>query len=176
LERMVSNLSLYSELDFGRIRYRVLDITEFIGQMLNEYALDFKKAGIETETDIPKESIYINADSDKLKRVFSNIFDNTVKYRKSGMAGRLKVSIAQEDDFAVLAFSDNGIGMDAGDEKRAFETFFRADPARSMNVSGNGLGLSICDKIIKEHGGRIWIRSGGEGGGLTVYVRLAVLK
>lgn len=176
LERMVSNLSLYSELDFGRIRYRVLDITEFIGQMLNEYALDFKKAGIETETDIPKESIYMNADSDKLKRVFSNIFDNTVKYRKSGMAGRLKVSIAQEDDFAVLAFSDNGIGMDAGDEKRAFETFFRADPARSMNVSGNGLGLSICDKIIKEHGGRIWIRSGGEGGGVTVYVRLAVLK
>lgn len=104
--------------------------------------------------------------------MLSNIISNSIKYRKPDIPGKLSVELIENDGWVILSFSDNGIGISKQEEKKVFETFFRADPARNLNVSGNGLGLSIACRIIKEHGGKIWMRSGGDKNGVTVYIRL----
>ena len=74
--------------------------------------------------------------------------------------------------------SDNGVGISDEDSKKVFETFYRADPSRNLNIPGNGLGLAIAKKIVTDHGGKIWLRSGknakkaAEGVGTSIYIKL----
>ena len=69
------------------------------------------------------------------------------------------MEITDSKDHALISFADIGIGIGENEESKVFETFFRGDPARNLNSTGNGLGLSICRKIIREHGGSIWMRA-----------------
>lgn len=177
LEAMVNNLSEYSKLDLDSAPYdiQVWDIRGFVRSVLEEFSIDLSRAGI--ELDIGEnlsgcEEIYVRFDCEKLNRVLSNIISNSIKYRKPDIPGKLSVELIENDGWVILSFSDNGIGISKQEEKKVFETFFRADPARNLNVSGNGLGLSIACRIIKEHGGKIWMRSGGDKNGVTVYIRL----
>ena len=177
LEAMVNNLSEYSKLDLDSAPYdiQVWDIRGFVRSVLEELSIDLSRAGI--ELDIGEnlsgcEEIYVRFDCEKLNRVLSNIISNSIKYRKPDIPGKLSVELIENDGWVILSFSDNGIGISKQEEKKVFETFFRADPARNLNVSGNGLGLSIACRIIKEHGGKIWMRSGGDKNGVTVYIRL----
>lgn len=175
LENMVNNLSLYSKLNNTTYDIQTADICSFTRDVLDEYLIDLNYSDISVgvggllETE---QAVFISFDKAKMKRVFSNIIENAIKYKKPRESGSLTVTINRDDGFAVIAFSDTGIGISEQDEKKVFETFFRADPARNMNVSGNGLGLSICNMIVKEHGGRMWMRSNGENVGVTVYIRL----
>ena len=177
LEAMVNNLSEYSKLDLDSAPYdiQVWDIRGFVRSVLEEFSIDLSRAGI--ELDIGEnlsgcEEIYVRFDCEKLNRVLSNIISNSIKYRKPDIPGKLSVELIENDGWVILSFSDNGIWISKQEEKKVFETFFRADPARNLNVSGNGLGLSIACRIIKEHGGKIWMRSGGDKNGVTVYIRL----
>ena len=177
LEAMVNNLSEYSKLDLDSAPYdmQVWDIRGFVRSVLEEFSIDLSGAGMELdigENLSGSEEIYVRFDCEKLNRVLSNIISNSIKYRKPDIPGKLSVELTENDGWVILSFSDNGIGISKQEEKKVFETFFRADPARNLNVSGNGLGLSIACRIIKEHGGKIWMRSGGDKNGVTVYIRL----
>lgn len=173
LENMVGNLSLYAKLNSGsEYDIREYDILDFSKEMLGEYEIDLKNEDM--VWSVKGESIVLPFDRAKMKRVFSNIIENSIKYKKPEEPGSIEITVSRDGDFAVIAFADRGIGIGEEDEKHVFETFFRADPARTMNVSGNGLGLSICERIVKDHGGRMWLRGNGDRPGLTVYIRLKI--
>ncbi len=173
LENMVNNLSLYSKLS-AAAEYDIedRDILDFAAEMLKEYEIDLKNA--EISPSLGGEHLTAAFDRAKMKRVFSNVIENAIKYKIPNERGSLGITVSRDGGFAVIAFSDSGIGISEDEEKRVFETFYRADKARNMNVSGNGLGLSICDRIVREHGGRMWLRSNGEKAGVTVYIRLKI--
>ena len=171
LENMVNNLSLYSKLNAGSdYNIKTYDMLEFAREILDEYEIDLKNNDIEFAID--GENLKVDFDRSKMKRVFSNIIENAIKYKRPGESGSIKVSAVSDEGFALITFRDAGIGISEEDETKVFETFFRADPARNLNVSGNGLGLSICDRIVREHGGRMWMRSNSPEPGVTVYIRL----
>lgn len=108
------------------------------------------------------DDVYINADTYKLKRVFTNIVDNSLKY--AGENCFINISVCKENEKILFEISDNGIGVSNEQLSRIFDRFYRVETSRCREKGGTGLGLSICKDIIEKHGGQIGARNSSEGG------------
>jgi signal transduction histidine kinase len=100
--------------------------------------------------------------------VFDNILDNAVKYTADG--GRITLRIETSDTHFRARVTDDGMGIEKKDLKKIFGRFFRADKSSLKKVHGSGLGLFVCQTIVKSHKGRIFATSDGPGKGSTFYV------
>lgn len=117
---------------------------------------------IEVEDDLPE----VNARSSQLTRVFLNILDNSQKYKHMGRPLIVKVGSYQTDEGWVVFVQDNGMGIEEDDTNRIFRVFQRS----LDHVSGSGIGLATCKKIMKAHGGDIWAESDGPDQGSTFFL------
>ena len=111
---------------------------------------------ISLTVDAPEE-VYVMANKDMLWQGIYNIVDNAIKY--SNEFGKVNVSLRREGQKAIIAVSDNGVGISEADREKIFERFYRVDKARSRDTGGTGLGLSIALAAIEFHGGRIDVES-----------------
>lgn len=168
LERLVGNMSEYSELELGRMQYafEFMDISSYMRELCQGYEAEIEEHGLNFSVDICQEELSIIGDKTKLKRVFDNVISNAVKYNKEN--GSISVSVKHEKVGAMCCISDSGKGIKEEDVQKAFDRFFRGDAARS-NIKGNGLGLGISKQIVENHKGKIWIKS-EEGVGTDVYI------
>jgi signal transduction histidine kinase len=98
-----------------------------------------------------------------LTRVIRNLIDNAIRYAPPATTVRVSVS---NGNAARVEVTDEGAGFDPEFVDRAFETFTKADSARSRAEGGAGLGLAIARGLIEAHGGRIWAAA-GPGGRVT---------
>ncbi len=100
----------------------------------------------------------VHADKEKVRQVLSNLIENSIKYGKKN--GAITASMYKTDGKHILVeLSDDGIGITEKHLSRVFERFYRTDEGRSIDVTGSGLGLSICKHIIEAHGQTIHVRS-----------------
>ncbi len=90
----------------------------------------------------------------QLLQLFQNLISNALKFR-SARPPEVNISVQNQDDHYLMSIKDNGIGFDSSRGHKIFEPFERLQP----EVEGNGLGLSICKRIIEQHGGQIWVES-----------------
>ena len=95
------------------------------------------------------------ADEEMLRQVWTNLVQNAIKYTPEG--GRITVSASGGGDGVRVSVADSGIGIAADDLPHVFERFFRAD--RSRTGAGNGLGLSLAQRVVELHGGHIDVSS-----------------
>ena len=107
-------------------------------------------------------------DVDQLGRVFANLFENALKFLDPARAGQIAISAERADGVVVYSVADNGVGIAEGYQDKIFEIFHRLDPSGTV---GEGLGLSIVEKIVQLHGGRVWVSS-EPGIGSTFHVEL----
>jgi signal transduction histidine kinase len=120
----------------------------------------------------PQSPVWVNGDTNSLRRLFLILLDNSVKYTPH--QGRITVSLSSNDGWAIAEVRDTGMGIAKEDLSHIFERFFRADRARSRETGGAGLGLSIGQWIAQAHGGTIQAFSEpGEGSTLQVRLPLA---
>ena len=101
-------------------------------------------------------SLEITGDAERLAQVVTNLLTNAMQYNQPG--GEVRVKLAAQAGLAVLTIADTGQGIAPEDLPRAFERFYRADPART-GAGSAGLGLSICKAIVEAHGGTIEVAS-----------------
>ncbi len=162
VERMINivqDLESISQFESGQM---ILDInrTDIVG-LANEvmHGLEFKakKQGIKLVLKEAYEQIYVQADGDRIKQVFTNLLENSIKYGKGN--GRTKVSFYDLDDSVLIEVTDDGIGIEEKHLARLFERFYRVDKSRSREAGGTGLGLSIVKHIIEAHNQTITVRS-----------------
>jgi two-component system OmpR family sensor kinase len=110
-------------------------------------------------------------DEGRLRQVLDNLLDNTRVHTPQGTP--VRVGVATDHDHVVLSVSDDGPGISSEVAERAFERFYRGDPARSRGTGGAGLGLSIVTAIVEAHGGSVTALS-PDGAGAVFEVRLPI--
>lgn len=177
IDDMVNNLSIFSKLEMSKLTFNFIegDIISFLRDLLEDYRLDLEKNNLKLELDIENSSAIVKIDYEKMGRVFSNLIGNAIKYKKN-KDGTLKVSSHIEDNGIYVTITDDGIGINESELKKVFESFYRIDTARNMNIKGSGLGLGIAKQIVEKHGGKIWLKSGGEGKGTTAIIYLPLVR
>jgi two-component system OmpR family sensor kinase len=105
----------------------------------------------------PFEPVRVNGDEDRLKQLLLILIDNALKYTPAG--GQVTIGLRHSETGAELLVRDTGVGIAPEDVPHVFERFYRADPGRSRDPGGTGLGLPIAQWIVEQHGGKIALES-----------------
>ena len=119
------------------------------------------------------ESVFVFGIKRLLYEVIYNLGENAVKYNVEN--GNVLISVANEENSAVLTVKDSGIGIAPEHQSRIFERFYRVDKSHSKASGGTGLGLSIVKHAVQRHGGKIELES-EPGKGTTIRVILPAAK
>jgi signal transduction histidine kinase len=115
-------------------------------------------------------SLFVSGDSDELRTALSNLVDNAVKYSLQNVQVTVEVAAPAPDSLWVRV-RDRGVGIPTSQLKRIFTRFYRFQ-SRGYKVKGTGLGLFIVRSIAKQHGGRVFAQSEGEGKGAIFTLEL----
>jgi two-component system, OmpR family, phosphate regulon sensor histidine kinase PhoR len=107
------------------------------------------------------------ADPERVRQVLVNLLDNAVKFSPEG--GHIRVAIERADGDVRFAVIDEGIGIPPREQARIFEKFHRLDPNLTRGVGGTGLGLYICQELVHQMNGRIWVDSRENEGSTFVF-------
>ena len=114
-----------------------------------------------------EDQALILGDRERLRQLLLNLVDNAIKYTPDG--GTITLDLAQEDAWVTMSVTDTGIGISPENLKQIFARFYRTDKARSREMGGSGLGLSIVQWIAAAHGGEIAVQSTlGQGSTFTL--------
>jgi two-component system, OmpR family, heavy metal sensor histidine kinase CusS len=153
---IVEKLLLLSRADAGELTLttEMLDFSSICRELVEDAQILAGPKRISTEFEIAPD-VKVLGDELYLRRVLLNLLDNAIKYNLAG--GSLSISLTTSRAPAQLRIANTGPGIMKEDESRVFERFFRGDPSRSSEISGSGLGLSICREIVAAHGGQMWL-------------------
>jgi two-component system, OmpR family, clock-associated histidine kinase SasA len=133
-----------------------LDLTQLIAQVIAQIDPQFQAKSQLITTDIPQDIPFIYGDADKLRQTISNLLDNASKYTPNG--GRVHISALHRTAQTIqVSIADTGLGIPAENQKRIFQDRIRLD--RDLAQSGYGIGLAVCQRIIRAHYGQIWVES-----------------
>ncbi len=166
LSALVLELLDASRLDQGKLvgEREPVDLVELARDVARRDGYQGRQ--IKVLADAPVVGSY---DPRRIGQVLENLVENAVKY--SPDESEVQIAVAQRDGEAFLDVTDTGIGIPADDLPQVFERFHRASNVDDRRFAGMGLGLFICNGIVEQHGGRIWVES-RVGTGSTFHVVL----
>jgi two-component system, OmpR family, phosphate regulon sensor histidine kinase PhoR len=168
---LIENVLTISTVELGSTKAaaRPVDLTVTIDAAIRSEELIAETGQVTLAWEAPARPIMVKGDASKLDRVLMNLLSNAVKFTPPG--GKVTVSAAADDHFAMVRVADTGIGIPEKDKKDLFGRFFRASNVIMRAVPGTGLGLSVCRALVTGQGGDLDLQS-HEGVGTTVTVRL----
>jgi len=175
LAKIVENLFALSRLDAGEAQAESVqfDLGQLAATTAEQMSLLAEDKQVSLNCLAPR-AVSVEGDRARLKQVVVNLLDNAVKYTPPGGAVTLSVVAAPNVGKAVLEVTDTGMGIPAGALPHVFERFFRVDKARSRELGGAGIGLSIVKAICTAHGGQVEVASEeGRGARFRVLLPLA---
>lgn len=144
------------------IRPHKLDLGELCREILSQMSEQFQLKDQDVKTDIPKDLPFVYADRELVRQVLVNLLDNAIKYTHAG--GKIEVVLLHRTGQKIqISVFDNGPGIPEENRESIFEDRFRLK--RDEAKEGYGLGLSLCQRIVRAHYGRIWVDTMGRGGG-----------
>lgn len=171
MQTLIEDLLTFSRLSQSQTFYKI-DLNKLLEEVLSdlEVAIENSKTKIEV-AELP----IIEAEAVQMRQLFQNLISNAIKFRKDNETPIIKIyckkiSPATENEMVEIYFEDNGIGFDEKYNDRIFNIFQRLE---GKKYAGSGIGLAICRKIARRHGGNI-IAQSKEGKGSTFIVTLAV--
>ncbi len=167
---LVQDLILLSRLDGGRTQpgQEKVDPLQLMHSMFREVQSQANAKQITLTLDAPDELPFVEASLTHLQIVFRNLLQNSIKYTPTG--GQITWQLQEESDYLHATIVDTGQGIASDDLPHLFERFYRANKARTREIDGVGLGLSLVQTVIKLYNGRIQISSPGVGEGTAVNV------
>ena len=130
-----------------------------LNQLVEQFEVDFalQVDGVNFVTDISPTPFYLEADADKLVRIFSNLISNALKYGKN--ATEIQIIARKVNNRAKIIVRNNGEKIPKKALKRLFDRFYRLDSSRNQAIEGTGLGLAIVEGIVRLHHGYIYADS-----------------
>lgn len=169
MQRLINDLLDASRAQVGQLRLDrfPMDLVSMVRRIAEGVQLATETHVLEFESDVPK--LVGHWDGQRLSQVLNNLLSNAVRHSPDG--GRIVVRVSRDGDTALVMVKDQGPGIPAEVANRLFQPFVRGLPADAPHTRGMGLGLYVCDGIVKAHGGRIWAES-EPGKGSTFYFTL----
>lgn len=153
MHQMITDLLSYSRISRQPFAPKPVALKDVLEQVLALTRKSIEESGANV---VIRELPAVRADASQMIRLFQNLIGNAIKFRSDRP---LEIQVAAERQQRVWIFSvkDNGIGLDLKHHERIFQVFQRLHSRQKY--PGNGIGLSICKKIIERHGGSIWVES-----------------
>jgi light-regulated signal transduction histidine kinase (bacteriophytochrome) len=168
MQMMITDL-----LEYSRITTRGKELKEIAVSITLEKVISILQLKIDdSSTIITNDTLpLVKGDESQLFRVFQNLIENAIKFKKKSENPKIHISCQKKNEFYEFSVKDNGIGMDMKYKDKLFIIFSRLHS--SKEYPGTGMGLSICKRIIERHGGKIWFDS-KVNEGTTFYFTLPV--
>jgi len=164
---LVDDLLLLARLDQGRPLERAkVDLEALVADACADARAADPERSIAEHIAAP---LVVTGDGMRLRQVLGNVVRNALVHTPAGTP--VEVELRPEDGHAVIEVVDHGSGIPEGHAQRIFERFHRAEPGRSGDQGGSGLGLSIAAAVVAAHGGSIAVRD-TPGGGATFHIEL----
>ena len=165
MEQEILDLLTLSRVGGGGLRLAPIDLAEPLKQALQHLQFSVRTAKAKVTSD-PMPTLPV--DSVQVTQVFQNLVGNALKFRGENPP-EVHVGAREEPGEWVFSVRDNGIGIDPQYFQRIFQVFQRLHTRKTH--PGSGIGLTICKKVVEQHGGRIWVES-RPGQGSTFYFTL----
>ena len=165
LSKIVDDLSLIARTESGIIEMQRQSVNPIsvLESVLQRFTIRFNDNRIAVKRDFPDSGRFcVLGDADKLAQVFGNVFENILRYAASSES--ITIQIRQSKEHIHISIEDTGPGVPEASIDRLFDRLYRTDPARTRELGGAGLGLSICKTIIEAHRGKIWAENALNGG------------
>jgi PAS domain S-box-containing protein len=172
LIHLVDDLLDIARITRGRIELKKepLDLRTAVTMAVESSTALIDAGGHRLEVTMPEEPLPLEADPTRLVQVLSNLLNNAAKYTPSG--GRITLAAWREDEQALVAVTDSGIGIAPEAIGSVFEMFTQVRSSLDRAQGGLGIGLSLVRRLVELHGGRVQADSAGRGRGSTFTVRL----
>jgi len=135
---------------------QTLDLSGVLEEAIASIRPQCRAKSIRIETHIP-DSLFVDADSVRLKQIVYNLLSNAVKFTPAGR--RIEIDASCAGGFVEISVIDTGIGIPEYEHQSIFDKFHQVVTATSGIREGTGLGLTITKRLVEEHGGRIWLAS-----------------
>ena len=167
MSALVDDMLLIARLDQGRpLETRPVNLQA----IASDAAADARAVAPRREITLQAPgAVVVSGDDTRLRQVVGNLVRNALVHTPS--ASPVEIAVSTQNGTAQLSVVDHGPGLRPEDRERIFEPFYRADPSRSRDSGGAGLGLSIVNAVVVAHGGRVQVKE-TSGGGATFEVAL----
>jgi two-component system sensor histidine kinase BaeS len=155
LHKLVDDLYELSLADVGALSYRKteLDLREILDDTAGSFGERLRSSGLALQLDLPAEPLPAFGDARRLRQLFANLFENSCRHTDAG--GALRLQARRDGRQMLIDLHDSAPGVRDEHLPRLFDRFFRVEGSRSRRSGGAGLGLSICQRIVEAHEGRI---------------------
>lgn len=165
LNRIINNLLQIAQLEEGKVSLHknLYAVDEIIEATLNrlEKKLKNKECIVKIAPGLPQ----IRFDKVLIEQVLVNLIENAILYTPPETP--IEISAVQQEDYMLLSVADRGPGLIITDTQKIFEKFYRGE--KPTKKSGAGLGLSVCQSVVKAHGGKIWAANRTDGGAVFYF-------
>jgi PAS domain S-box-containing protein len=153
MDALIDGLLRLSRLGRATMMLRPIAMDQLVASIVQTFEYVLQQRGIDVHVEPLPPCL---GDEMQINQLFSNLFDNAIKYLDPGRPGRITVSGARTGRVSRYLVADNGIGIDPQHAERIFDIFHRLHPDL---VEGEGLGLTIARKIVERHGGTVRVES-----------------
>lgn len=170
LSKLSSNLLKLASLDVVKLHTVPFRLDEQIRMSVASCVPLWMEKNIDLSADLDK--VTFDGDEDLLSQVWINLLSNAIKFTPE--QGNIYMMLTHDQEWIQVSVKDTGCGISPDHLEHIFDRFYKVDTSRTSATGGNGLGLSIVQKIIGLHGGRIEVTSEhGQGTKMTVFLPLA---
>ncbi len=149
-----------------------INLFSIINDVIKSNQYQFQENHVYANNRVHRD-VFVDADMLRVEELLNNLLNNAVKYSPEG--GTIQIRAQRLGEWIQLSIKDEGQGMTKDQLHFVFDEFYKADESRH-NFESNGLGMSICKRIVEKHGGEIWVESKGLGTGTTFYFTLPASK
>ena len=151
-----------------RFSFENVSLGDLVDEVIAVNSSLFDKHDVVVENNVSSDCL-VYVDSLHVQEVFTNLFNNAVKYSKDERW--IGIKAVEKNDWILVSFCDKGVGISEEQLPFLFDEYYKADSSRH-DFDSSGLGLPICKRIVEKHGGQIWAESKGLGKGSTFYFTL----
>jgi signal transduction histidine kinase len=175
LTRLINNVLDFARLERKQKQFdkKPIDLHAVIERAWEGHELHLRESGFTTRWQAAPGPYPVFGDEDALAQILVNLLSNAEKY--AGERKEVELHTYLDSGYACVSVLDRGVGVPAGDERKIFESFYRAHDSLSSGIQGSGLGLTLALQLAREHGGEV-VYQPRTGGGSNFTLRIPLVK